>query len=85
MKKTIILILAITGLFSCKQSSKSKPKTVEIETANSAKNVQSDKDIYTKYEYADNNGKSVIIQNGYPKGGMQYTLNSETKQVLNKL
>ena len=73
MKKTVILILAIIGLFSCKQSSKSKPKTVEIESANSAKNVQSDKDIYTKYEYADDNGKSVIIQNGYPKGGMQYT------------
>lgn len=74
MNKTVILIIAITGLFSCMQSSKSKPINVEKETANAVKNVQSDKDIYTKYEYADENGKSVIILNGYPKGGMQYTI-----------
>ena len=73
MKKTIILILAITTLYSCKQSSKSKPNTVDIKTLTSVKNVQNDKDIYTKYEYIDSNGKSIIIQNSYPRGGMKYT------------
>lgn len=32
----------------------------------------SDKDIYTKYDYKDSNGNSLIIQNGFPKGGTKY-------------
>ena len=67
MKKTIVLILAITGLLSCKQSSKSKPETVNVETA------QNDNDIYNKYVYTDSNVKSITIQNGYPRGGIKYT------------
>jgi hypothetical protein len=27
--------------------------------------------IYTKYEYTDSNGKSLIIQNGFPGGGIK--------------
>jgi hypothetical protein len=73
MKKTIILIFAIVGLFSCKQNSKSTPETINIKTVNTVKNVQNDKDIYSKNEYTDSNGKNVIIQNGYPRGGIKYT------------
>ena len=73
MGKTIVLILAITGLFSCKQSSKSKPETINVETENSVKNAQNDNDIYSKYGYTDSNGKSITIQNGYPRGGIKYT------------
>jgi hypothetical protein len=73
MKKSILLVIASAGFFSCKQTSKSKTEAVVTETANSIKNVQNDKDIYTKYEYIDSNGKSLIIQNGYPRGGMKYT------------
>lgn len=73
MKKSTILILAITGLFSCKQSSKSKPENVAVVTTNSVTNAQNDKDIYSKYEYTDSNGKIITIQNGYPRGGVKYT------------
>ena len=65
--------MATTGFFSCGQASKSTPDTVDIETLSSVKNAQNDKDIYTKYEYADFNGKSITIQNGYPRGGIKYT------------
>ena len=50
--------MATTGLFSCKQASKSPPENVGIETVNSVR----------KYEYADSMGKRLIIQNGLPKG-----------------
>jgi len=63
MKKNIlILIMATTGLCSCGQGSKSTPETVDIETYNSVR----------KYEYADSMGKRLIIENGFPKGGMKY-------------
>jgi hypothetical protein len=29
--------------------------------------------IHTKYEYTDSIGKRLIIQNGFPRGGMKYT------------
>ena len=29
--------------------------------------------IYTKYEYTDSIGQSLIIQNSFPKGGTKYT------------
>ncbi len=63
MKKNIlILIMATIGLCSCGQGSKSTPKTVDKETYNSVR----------KYEYADSMGKRIIIENGFPKGGMKY-------------
>ncbi len=72
-EKSILLIIATAGLFSCKQASKLKPETVDVETANSVKNVQNDKDIYTKYKYTDSNDKSITIQNGYLGCGIKYT------------
>ncbi len=72
MKKTLLVLFAITGLFSCNQSNKSKSNTVAIETVNSVKNGQSDKDIYSKNEYTDSCGKNIIIENGYPRGGVKY-------------
>ena len=76
-----ILILATTGLFSCKQSGKSTSDTIGTETSDSVKEIQNkktfnDKDIYTKYEYIDPDGKSLIIQNGFPRGGVKYTASS---------
>ncbi len=58
MKKSILLFLATAGLFSCEQGSKSTPETVKTETINSVR----------KYEYTDSMGKSLIIENGGPKG-----------------
>lgn len=57
--RLLISILAAAALFSCKQGSKSPPETVEKETFYSAR----------KYEYADANGKLLIIQNSLPRGG----------------
>ena len=54
--------MATIGLCSCGQSSKSTPETVDKETINSVR----------KYEYADSMGKRLIIENGFPKGGMKY-------------
>lgn len=80
MKKSIILlIIATTGLFSCEQGSKSTPDTVDIKTLVSTKNVQNQKsltnvkDIYTKYKYTNSKGTSLIIQNSFPKSGINYT------------
>jgi len=68
MKKNIIvLILALSGLFSCNQNSKSMPQKIE------QSQKTNDKDIYTKYKYTDSNGGSLTIQNSLPKGGMKYT------------
>ncbi len=58
MIKTILLVIATAGLFSCKQANQSTPVTVDIETVNSIRN----------YEYADAMGKHLIIQNSLPKG-----------------
>ncbi len=83
-KSILLLILATTGFLSCRQDSKSTPDTVDIKNLDSIKNVKSqkplnnDKDIYTKFEYTDPKGASLIIQNSFPRGGMKYTdANSE--------
>lgn len=73
--------MATTGIFSCGKSSKSTPSTVDGETFDSIKNVQSQKPltkhyekyIDTKYVYTDSIGMSLIIQNSLPKGGQKYT------------
>ena len=62
MKKSILILIAAVGLFSCKQANKSSPEAVETETPNSVR----------KYEYTDSKGKRLIIQNGGPKGGQKY-------------
>jgi hypothetical protein len=77
-KKILILIIAITGLLSCKQPNKSTPDIVATETLDSKKNIQNKKafnssDIYTEYKYIDSDGKNITIQNGFPRGGVKYT------------
>jgi len=57
-----ILVMAITGLFSCKQASKSPIATGDTETVNSIR----------KYEYVDAMGKQLIIDNSFPKSGGRY-------------
>jgi hypothetical protein len=78
MRKSILFfIIAITGLFSCKESSNSKTKIIETNFSDSIKNINkkntfNDKDIYTNYKYVDTDGKNVIIKNGFPRGGLKY-------------
>jgi hypothetical protein len=66
-KNIIILILATTALFSCKQNSKSTPEKIE------QSQKPNDKAIYSKYNYTDSTGSSLTISNSLPKGGMKYT------------
>ena len=79
MKKNILLLIIVTtGFFSCKQPNKSTPAIVATEISDSLKNIQNkkalnNKDIYTEYRYIDSDGKNIIIQNGYPRGGTKHT------------
>jgi hypothetical protein len=70
------------GLFSCGQKNKSQNKiTADIETLDSIKTTENQKPqadnrkrfIDTEYRYIDTIGKSLIIQNSLPKGGLEYT------------
>ncbi len=89
MKKSLILFIITTaGLFSCSKGSKSTSDAVDTETLNSTENSEgplpfdlsqksltnyNSKFIDTQYEYIDSVGKSLIIQNSLPKGGLKYT------------
>ena len=78
-KNTLLQILILTTFLSCEKF-KTKIETFDKANSDSIQNVQieksktglSDKNIYTKYEYTDSNGKSITIQNGFPKGGTKY-------------
>ncbi len=73
--------MATTGLFSCTQGNNSKTDTINKETFNSTKNVQSQKPLKnhkenyfnTRYEYTESNGARLIIQNSFPKSAINYT------------
>ena len=73
--------MATTGLFSCSQGRKSTSDTVDKETLNSTENAQRQKPVTnyneeyvdTKFEYTDPTGRSLIIQNSFPKSGGRYT------------
>jgi len=69
-KRILILILATTGLFSCKQNDKSTPDSAK--DSESQKSL-TNKSVYSTYKYTDSDGAHVTIQNSFPKGGMKYT------------
>jgi hypothetical protein len=80
-KNIIILIIAIIGFFSCKQANKTASDLVDDKTLDSIQNVKNQKsktDYYakyidTEYAYTDATANNLIIRNGLPKGGMEYT------------
>ena len=69
-------MLVTTGFFCSGQ-----PDSVYTGPLDSTKNVQSQKPLanrnennfYTKYEYNESNGARLIIQNSFPKSGINYT------------
>lgn len=69
----------IAGIFSCNHDKKSSVDTA----VQSQKQLTSEKakNIFTKYEYADAIGKSLIIQNSFPKSGIHYTDPSGKKYI----
>ena len=82
MKKNILLLIWLASvLFSCGKGSKSTTNDLNIKTLDSKKNVKSQKllgngneeFIDTKFEYTESNGTRIIIQNSFPKSGLNYT------------
>lgn len=82
-KNLIILFVLLPVFFSCDRkrnssSEKSNTSKVELKVSENTNNQDSltislDKFIDTKYEFVDNTGKSLIIENSLPKGGQKYT------------
>ena len=74
-------MMVTTGLFCFGQNSKSTADSVYIGTSDSIKNVRRQKpstkhnenNFNTKYEYTESNGARLIIQNSFPKSGINYT------------
>lgn len=77
------MIVVSLVLFSCGKLSKSTPsilskdkeppKTSDVTESQKNTATSNNKYIDTEYEYVDVSGKSVIIQNGLPRGGTRYT------------
>lgn len=77
------MITVTTGLVSCDQKDKSRSAVVsqELEKSMTVINVHSqpvaaipnEKNVDTKFVYVDSNGKELIIENSYPRGGLKYT------------
>lgn len=80
-KNRLLLILTTIGLISCNQGSTSFSGTVGKETLISTKIDKSQKqsakhnknNFYTKYVYNQSDCTSLIIQNSFPKSGINYT------------
>jgi hypothetical protein len=82
MKKSILILMMVgTGFFCSGQSSKSTADSVYVGTSDSIKNAKSHKpstkrneNIFnTRYEYTESNGARLVIQNSFPKSGINYT------------
>lgn len=77
MKYAHIYTLFLMFVFytSCGQNQTNSPKdTIKSETRDTVPSYRSnDPNIHTKYEYTDAAGRRLIIQNGFPRGGMKYT------------
>ena len=79
MKKSIMILITVTTGFFC--SGQSSTDSVYTGTLDSVKNVQSKKpstkhnenNFNTKCEYTESNGARLIIQNSFPKSGINYT------------
>ena len=82
MKKNILLLIWLaTVLFSCGKGSKSTANDLDVKTLDPRNNVKSqkllnksnEKFIDNEFEYTESNGARIIIQNSFPKSGLNYT------------
>jgi hypothetical protein len=86
MRKILTITTMIMVFFSCGEENKSTQNKIvaDIETfelTKTSKNQKPQDDSYkrfvnTEYRYNDTSGKSLIIQNSLPKGGLEYTDNN---------
>jgi hypothetical protein len=73
MKYVLIYTLFLMSVFhtSCGQSQTNVPKdNIRSETKDVATSPGSNEKYHTKYTYTYSNGKSLIIQNSFPRGGL---------------
>ena len=78
-----LFFVVTTVLFSCRQETQSTTDIVikNLETSITTEKFKSQKGevisideyIDTRFEYADDTGKYLIIENSLPKGGLKYT------------
>lgn len=76
MKYIAGLFFIIIFCISCKEQNKTNLPQDNIKSETKDKVTSSGSDglhVYTKFEYADAIGKRLIIQNGFPRGGLKYT------------
>ena len=77
MKCAYVYTLILVFIFhsSIGQSQTTVPKdNIKSETKDIVTSTGSDeRNFHTKYEYTDSVGKRLIIQNGFPRGGIRYT------------
>jgi hypothetical protein len=86
-----ILIVMTTVLYSCGQEqkpttvkeSKEVAKTTALGNSKSQifANAPEQQNVDTKYVYKDNNDQDIIIENSYPRGGLQYAAPNGEKYV----
>ena len=68
------LFLMIVFHTSCGQDQTNVSKdNIKSQTKDIATSPGSNEKYHTKYEYTDSIGKSLIIQNSFPRGGIKYT------------
>jgi hypothetical protein len=82
MKKYILILITVATVSFCSaQNSKSTQDSVYAGNLDSVKNEhnqkrltnRNEKKFNTKYEYTESNGARLIIQNSFPKSGINYT------------
>lgn len=71
-KYIFVLFFAILVCISCGQTTHKLPENAEQVASTSGKNIAYDKDIYSSFEYTDPEGKRILFQNGYSRGGRNY-------------
>ncbi len=78
MKKSVmILVMLATGFFCSGQSSTDSVHTGSLDSVKNAKSQKQytnrrENTFHTTYEYTGSNGTRLVIQNSFPKSGMNY-------------
>jgi hypothetical protein len=71
---TLLLIAVFHTSCRAQNKTNSPKETFKSETKDTVTSPRSDeRNIHTRYEYTDSIGKRLVIQNGFPRGGIKYT------------
>lgn len=73
MKYAHVYALFMMLVFCTSCGGQNKPVLPKEKIKSETKDASTSRWIYTKYEYTDSIGASLIIQNSFPRGGTKYT------------